>query len=196
MKKDKPKVSRKLKKALKQCIFYYDGFYLCLPSNYNKKTIRHTKWMHRVIGRYDPICMRACMSEEEREKHPITKNSKIIDRCISNIYYAPDKKKKRPTLKEWRLRGFIFTYSRNNIVYPKGAWIPKERPKEHYYKTANLNTKAYSVVHEVYDYKTRSHIVIERVPISQEEFADRELKAKYLFDAHIDRKTINDVEIL
>lgn len=195
MNTNKPKISRKLKKALKQCIRYYDGFFLCIPIDTRRK-IRNTKWMHRVIDRYDAIASRPYIEEDELSKTPITKNSAIIDRCISHIYYKePKKKKKRPTLKEWRRRGYIFTYSRNNVVYPNGAWIPKERPQNQFYKTANLNTKTFSVVHEAYDYKTRSHKVIERVPISKEEFDNKELKLKSLFDTHIDQIIKYDIEI-
>jgi hypothetical protein len=193
--KTKPKISRKLKKALKQCIFYYDGFYLIFPGT-KKHPVRRTKWMYRVIGRYDAIGMRPYMSDDGLKKYPITNTSKLIDRCITHIYYSDNSSYNRKRrLKDYRKKGLIFVYARNGVVYPKGAWIPKERPKGHYYKTINCNTKECKVVHEIYDYKTRSYVCTEYVMISMDEFDDKNAKPKELFFNHKDTIIKNDVDI-
>lgn len=193
--KKKPKISRKLKKALKQCIFYYDGFYLTFPGT-KKHPVRKTKWMYRVIARYDAFESRPYMSEEELKKHPITNTSKMIDCCITHIYYSDNSSYNRKrTLKDYRKEGLIFVYARNGVVYPKGAWIPKKRPNGHYYKTFNFKTNEYKVVHELYDYKTIGFVCIEYVKISKDEFDNKNAKPKELFFKHKDTILKNEVEI-
>ena len=203
-KSKEPRVSRKLKKALKQCINYYDGFFLSFPCVEGKflKRKRCTKWMSRIIDRYESIESRKYMTQEEYEKAgPISKNALIIDRCISNIYYSKmsfnPKKTKRGYWKPkyYKKRGLIFTYFYMGVVYSKGAYVPKVRPKEAYYKSANLNEKKYIVTHERYNYKTLRFERIEEVPILQEEFDSKELRAKDLFLKYKDKKKINVVDL-
>ena len=203
-KNKEPRVSRKLKKALKQCISYYDGFFLTYPCVEGKlyKRKRCTKWMSRVIDRYESLESRKYMSQEEYDAAgPISKKALLIDRCISNIYYSKRNCRRQKTSKgywkpkHYKKRGLIFKYCYMGVVYPNGAYVPKVRPKDVYHRAGILNENKFIVTHERYNYITLRFDKIEEVPITQEEFKSKEITAKQLFMKYEINKIINDIEI-
>jgi hypothetical protein len=177
----KYRLPRKLKKAVKRCVSYYDGYYVSSPYKQRlKKGERFTKWMHRALDRYDQFYY--CETEEHKE----TKRGSIIDRCIADCYASHSFPRWRATPKWHRLRGEIFVYSYKGVIYHKGAWVPKVQPRDLYLKAAHLKTNEFMIVHEVYSYKELKHVTIEKVIISAEEFKGKE-KPLELFNKYKDR---------
>ena len=185
----KQRLPRKLKKAAHLCVSYYDGYMVALPIwKYEKwKPRRHTKWMHRICDRYWPY-WDYINGFESKGGH---RRGELIDGCLCYIYYA--KRHYRKNAKYHRLRGEIFTYCWQGVVFPGGAWVPKVKPKDTYHrccfpgKDIPENEK-YIVEHEEYSYKELRHVRVEKFYITKEEFDNKEISAKKLFMKYLDER--------
>lgn len=192
----KIRLPRKLKKAVAQCVGYYDGFYL-VPPSYPGLPIRYkrrTKWIERAVDRYDPL---AFDWADTRFPQIQNKRGKMIDECISHLYYRQDYKNVGPNSKRYmphrktslkwhREHREIFVHAWAGVVYPKGAWVPKERPKDTYYRACSMKEdipadEKFIVEHNVYSYEKLQHVRVEKFYITKEEFDDKEISARKLF---------------
>ena len=195
--KKKSRLPRKLKKAVKQCVGYYDGYYLVpptYPGSFDGRLHykRRTKWIERACDRYDALEFDwwdgKCPNFQ-------SKRAKIIDEHLSHLYFVKNVSRSRnkrympqrkTSLKWHREHGEIFVYARNGVVYPKGAWIPKEKPKDMYFRCCSMREdipveEKYMVTHSVYSYQLLRRVDVEKFFITKEEFDDKTESAAKLY---------------
>lgn len=196
----KCRLPRKLKKAVAQCVSYYDGFYL-VPPSYPGLPIRYkrkTKWIERAVDRYDAMQFDWW---DGSEPHFQSKRGKMIDEWLADLYYGqeykdvgrPNNKRYMPhrktSLKWHREHGEIFVHCWAGVVFPGGAWVPKVKPKDTYYRACSWkdkNNPVYIVEHNEYSYEKLQHVRIEKFYITKEEFDDKTLSARKLFLKYMD----------
>lgn len=179
----KIRLPRKLKKAAHLCTTYYDGYMVALPIwRYDRDVQRrHTKYMYRLCDRY----WLYWDWENGYDTHGLGhKRGELIRECLSDIYHA--KRHYHITLKHHKKCGEIFTYCWMGVVYPNGAWVPKVKPKDEYYrccypKGEKPESESYFVTRDEYSYEKLQRVRIEKFIITKEEFDDKNTSGCKLF---------------
>lgn len=195
-KKNKKRLPRKLKKAVRQCVGYYDGYYLIPPTyptchSTKIRYKRRTKWIERACDRYDALQFDWWDGKPPRLQ---TKRAKIIDEWLSHLYFVLNYKlinkryaqPRKISAKYHRLVGEIFVRFYKGVSYPNGAWVPKVQPADTYYRACSLkedipDSEKWFVEHCVFSYKKLRHECAEKFFITKEEFDSKELSARKLF---------------
>lgn len=174
--KKKQRIQRKLKKAIKQIVNYYDGCYLALS-----KGQRVTKWMEKAMDIYNDYYFHYYFPEDNFKP---TRKGYIIEDLIHYLYDLTNKQFKA-NAKWHKKNGEIFVYYKEGNVYPGGKWIPKIKPKDYYSIYTDWQMNNPTVCKEVYSYKECRHIRIAEYHITKEEYENRdEIGAKELFNKY------------
>lgn len=168
----KKRLPRKLKKAIKKIVHYYDGCFLAKCDSG-----RFTKYMRKAIMYHDGYYERYWGDKDFKE----TRRGKLIDELLPNVcritHCYPFWK---PTAKWHKKNGHIFVYYKDGYNFPNGKWVPKERPKDMYHRTLRCKDREYYVQRESYDY-LKGYQVVESYRITEEEWKDENIKTKELF---------------
>lgn len=180
MKKNNEKrLPRKLKKAAKNMLNYYDGVYLWFPRNERRtKAMYKLFWTYHSKGHdyYD-------YGSFKSEKFQRTKKGDILYEVLHDMFWTESVNYKGMTLKDHKKAGEIFVYYYAGCVYPGGAWVPKEKPKTYCTKGKNFQTGECFLYVNEYSYKTLKFEKVFEQKITEEEWNDKgkyeELLKKY-----------------
>lgn len=169
------RIPRKLKKAIKKMVFYYDGCHLC----WDYKQHRETRHMHKAFDIY--------LNVEEGQP---SRRGKLIDNVIHGIYLRTCCQPYwKPTPKWYKKEGLIFVYYRDGHNFPGGKWIPKKRPDDTYHRSVKMKPKGYYVQRETYDY-FNGYQVVEEYEITEDEYIS-DVKTKELFLIYREKECFN-----
>lgn len=169
---NKQRIPRKLKKAIKQIVKYYDGCFFA-PS----KGQRVTKWMQKAMDIYNDYYF-------PEDNFKPTRKGDIIEDLIHYLYDLVNKQFKA-NAKWHKKNGEIFVYYKEGNVYPGGKWIPKIKPKDYYSIYTDWEMNNPTVCKEVYSYKECRHIRVAEYHITKEEYENRDkMNIKELFNKY------------